>query len=360
MDNSADPTIGFNSDGYCDYCTSALKRSATTYFPNSEGQVRLNALITKIKNDGQGKRYDCVMGLSGGLDSSYLAYWGYKWGLRILALHIDDGFDTEISQQNLKKLVEKTGFDYIVIRPDPEQYAELTKAYMRAGVPNIAIPQDNVLFATIYRYMRKYRIKYFLSGSNFSLECILQRGNTYTAYDLVNMKDIFEKFGSGQIDKLPLMSTIQKFIDKTLLGIQTLTPLDYLDYNRDRAFNELFTFCGFEYYGGKHLENALTAFIQLIWFPKKFGVDKRTSHLSSMIVSKQLTREEALRELQEPMYDPILMENYIALIKKKFHITNDEWVSLLKTPSHQHTDYKVESDSWAFKLLRATYHLLKR
>ena len=209
MDDAADPTIRFDADGVCDYCTEALQRRQIAYFPGKEGEKKLEALLRSIKKAGEGKPYDCVMGISGGLDSSYLAYLGYKWGLRVLAIHIDDGFDTEISQKNLQKLVEKTGFDYVVIKPDAEQFAELTKAYMRSGVPNIAIPQDNVLFSEIYQYMRKYRIKYFLSGGNYALECILQRGNTYTAYDLVNMRDIFRKFGKGSMDKLPTISTTE-------------------------------------------------------------------------------------------------------------------------------------------------------
>lgn len=360
MDNASDTTIQFDSDGNCNYCTDALSRMKNSYFPGEEGKDKLDELIGKIKKAGQGKSYDCVMGLSGGLDSSYLAYLGHKWGLRVLAIHIDDGFDTEVSKSNLKKLIEKTGFEYVVIKPDPEQYAELTKAYMRAGVPNIAIPQDNVLFAAIYQYMRKYHVQYFLSGANFALECILQRGNTYTAYDLVNMRDIFSRFGNGSIDRLPVMSTIQKFIDKLLLGVKTVCPLDYVDYNKNRAFEELAEFCGFEYYGRKHLENALTAFIQLIWFPQKFGVDKRTSHLSSMIVSGQLTRDEALQQLEEKMYDPTLMNRYLALIKDKFGISDDELDMLLESPAHQHNEYKTEADSWMFRVIRAAYHLIKK
>lgn len=306
--------------------------------------------MAKVKEEGKGKPYDCIMGLSGGLDSSYLAYLGSQWGLRILAVHIDDGFDTEISKKNLERLVEKTGYDYIVIKPDPEQFAELTKAYMRAGVPDIAIPQDNILFAEIYRYMRKYHIKYFLGGGNYALECILQHGNTYTAYDLVNMRDIFRKFGHGKMDKLPVISSLQRQFDQMVLGIESPRPLNYIDYNRDRAFAELKAFCGFEYYGRKHLENALTAFIQLVWFPQKFGVDKRTSHLSSMIVSGQMTRDEALALLEEPLYDQKMMDSYIQLIKEKLSISDEEFAQLMETEPHQHTDYRIQTQSIVFQI----------
>ena len=226
------------------------------------------------------------MGISGGLDSSYLAYLGAaKWGLRILAVHVDDGYDTEISNRNIARLCAAAGIDLINIQPDAKQFNELTRAYMLAGVPNLAVPQDNVLFASVYDQARKWHLRTFLSGANFALECILQRGNTYDPYDLCNIRDIHRRYGREGIDRLPLLSNFQRVADKVLRRIETLRPLNYIDYNRERALRELGDFCGFEYYGSKHLENTLTKFIQLYWFPRKFGVDKRTSHLSSMIVS---------------------------------------------------------------------------
>ena len=359
MDNSSDETIRFDADGVCNYCTDALKGiNTTTYFPNEIGEKKLEALLKAVKEEGRGKPYDAIMGISGGLDSSYLAYLGYKWGLRILLVHIDDGFDTEISKQNLEKLAKATGFDYEVIQPDAEQYCALTKAYMKAGVPNIAIPQDNILFAFIYDLMRKRNIKYFLSGGNFALECVLQKGNSYKATDVVNIKDINRRFGEKPVDKLKFISTIRKLVDKKLLGIESPRPLNYIDYNRERAFKELYDFCGFEYYGRKHLENALTAFIQLYWFPKKFGVDKRTSHLSSMIVSGQMTREQALEEYAQPLYEEGQMVEYIRLIKEKLEITDAEFDQLMAAPVHQHTDYAVEDDGLVYKTTLATVDIL--
>lgn len=359
MDDSSDDTIVFNEKGECNYCTDALERADKVYFPNEIGKEKLEHLLSEIKDDGKNKKYDCIMGLSGGLDSSYLAYLGYKWGLKILAVHIDDGYDTEISKNNLDKLIKATGFDYEVIKPDAEQFNDLTLAFMKAGVPNIAIPQDNVLFAYIYKRMKEEHIKYFLSGSNYALECILQKGNTHCNSDVVNIKDIHQKFGTKPIDKLAFLSTLSKQVDKRLLGVETPCPLDYIDYNRDRAFSELEKFCGFQYYGRKHLENILTAFIQLYWFPKKFGVDKRTSHLSSMIVSGQMTRDEALSELAEPLYGEKQMEMYISYIKDKLRITDAEFDCIMSAPVHQHEEYKVEKDSLPYKTARFLYHLIK-
>lgn len=358
MDNSSDETIVFDAEGVCNYCTQAYSEMQTTYFPNEIGQAKLTQMLEEVKSYGKGKPYDCIMGLSGGLDSSYLAYLGHLWGLKVLAVHVDDGFDTEISKQNLRKLVKKTGFDYRAIKPDEKQFNALTKAYFNAGVPNAAVPQDNVLFAFLYKCARKYNIKYFLSGTNFALECILQQGNTHSAYDLVNLKDINSKCGTESIDNLETISILQRVIDQYVRGIKTIKPLNYINYNRERAFKELEDFCDFQYYGRKHLENSLTEFIQLYWFPHKFGVDKRTSHLSSMIVSGQMTREEALKELEKPLYDKGQMVECINLIKSKIGISDEEFEQIMSAPSRQHTDYKTQDDLLYIKLLKKIRHLL--
>ena len=353
MDNLSDSSIRFNEAGECNYCTSALSSFGKIYYPNEEGQIKLKKLLDRTRHDGRFKNYDCIMGLSGGLDSSYLAFLAHKWGLRVLAVHIDDGYDTDVSKANLERLIKATGYDYETISPDADQFNALTLAYMKAGVPNIAIPQDNILFAFIYKKMRQYGIKYFYTGGNFALECILQRGTPYNAWDVTNIKDIHRKFGTQPIDKLEFISNIRMEYDKRVLGIKTPRVLNYIDYNRDRALLELSEFCGFEYYGRKHLENILTAFIQLYWFPKKFSVDKRKSHLSSMIASGQLTRDAALKLLEEPLYDEDMMKEYIRIICNNMNISSDEFKEIIDSPTHMHSDYKT-SDSFLF------YRILKR
>jgi len=342
MDNSSDSTIIFDNDEICNYCTDALKAKASTYFPNEEGKKKLDSLISRLKSGNKAKKYDCIMGISGGLDSSYLAYLGSKWGLRILAVHIDDGFDTEISKRNTGRLVKATNMDFVVEKPDAKQFNDLTKAFFLAGVPNLATPQDNVLLACIYRLVRKYKLRTFLSGGNFALECILQKGNSHSAGDVTNIKAIHKLYGSGPIDKLPLLSDYRRLIDRILFNIETPRPLNFIEYNRKSALNELFDFCGFEYYGSKHLENTLTKFIQLYWFYHKFGVDKRRSHLSSMIISNQMTREEALAELELPIYDDDDMKKEIKLICHALNISDEEFERVMKSPTRQHTDYKTD------------------
>jgi len=363
MDDSSDPTITFDENGICNYCTQSLIERSKVYFPGTTelgaGNDRLDELINKVKENGKGKKYDCIMGLSGGLDSSYLTYLGYKWGLRVLLVHIDDGYDTDISKSNIDKLVKATGFDYEVIAPDAEQFNALTLAYMKAGVPNITVPQDNVLFAFLYKKMKQYKINYFLSGGNYALESILQQGNTHSASDLVNIKAIHKAYGTKPIDKLLFTSTYKKRFDSMFLKIKSPRPLNLIDYNRQRAFNELKEFCGFEYYGRKHLENILTAFAQLYWLPKKFGADKRTSHLSSMVISGQMTRDEALKEYSEPIYDEKMMNDYIAFIKKSIGISDSEFDEIMKAPTHQHTEFKNDETTVMYKLLKKIWDARK-
>lgn len=343
MDTVADPNITFDADGNCNYCTAALAQiNTTTYFPGEEGQRRLHAALEQIKADGKDKPYDCIMGISGGLDSSYLAYLGHKWGLRILAFHVDDGYDTEISKENIRRLCDAAQIDLKVITPDAAQYDALTRAYLEAGVADVAVPQDNILFACLYEAVLQSGVKYFLGGGNFALECILQHGHGHSALDLVNLRDIHKRFGTDKIDKLKFVSAYRKYWLLKTRQMIDLRLLNYIDYNRDRAFAELKDFCGFEYYGRKHLENILTSFIQLYWLPKKFNADKRSSHLSSMIVSGQMTREEALREMEEPLYDETMMAEYIGIIKERLKLTDADFDRIMAAPAHEHTDYKVD------------------
>ena len=342
MDDSSDEYILFDENGFCNYCNGAMKLKSHIYYPDDEGKRQLDLKLEEIKKYGRGKKYDCIMGLSGGLDSSYLAYLGYKWGVRVLAVHIDDGYDTEVSKSNLAKIIKRTGFDYRVICPDDEQYNALTLAYMKAGVPNIAVPQDNILFAYLYKLIRENHLKYFLSGGNFALESILQMGNTHNAFDIRNLFHIHKMFGNKPIDKLEFISSEQRKRDAEEFGIESPRLLNYVEYNRNKALEELREFCGFEYYGRKHLENILTAFIQLYWFPIKFGVDKRTSHLSSMIMSGQMTREEAMQLLEEPLYDANQMKEYIGIIKERMKIDDHEFERIMNDTVHKHEDYDHE------------------
>lgn len=343
MDNEGDPSISFDGNGFCNYCNEALTRKNKVYFPGPEGEKKLDELLDKVKEAGRGKPYDCLMGLSGGLDSSYLAYLGSrKFGLRILALHVDDGFDTDITKENLKKISETCGVDLCIEKPDPKQFCGLTAAFLRAGVPNIAIPQDNLIFSYLHRHAKKHKISYFLSGGNFALESILQRGNSHSAFDAAHINDINKKFGKYPLDKLEITSTFkQKIEDRFRFGLKVVRPLNLMDYRKKAAISELQKFCGFNYYGGKHCESVLTKFMQVYYLPKKFNVDKRKSHLSSMIISGQTTREEALEELKKPLFNQSEMEQDIQYILDRLEITKNEFNEIMSAPPKSHVEYKT-------------------
>jgi len=349
MDNKQDNFISFDQQGYCEYCIEALKNKNLVYFPNTEGRDKLDRLIDKLKKEGKGKKYDCLMGISGGLDSSYLLYLGYQWGLRILAVHVDDSFDAPIATRNIEQLCDKCNIDLKVLKPDEEQFCDLTRAFVYAEVPNLAMPQDNILFAELYNLAKKHNVKTFLSGGNFALESILKPDGSVNCFDLGHIRDINKRYGTKPINKLNMMSNYQRVLDRYLFGIKTVRPLNYIDYNKNKAIKELNEFCGFVYYETKHCENILTKVNQLYWLVKKFGDDKRTSHLSSLIVSGQMTREEALAELNKPPYDKEQMESDIEFFCNKINISVKDFNTMVSRPGKSHDEYKV---SCIYKFVR--------
>ncbi|ALS77876.1 hypothetical protein AUO94_04085 [Planococcus kocurii] len=343
MDNTSDKTINFQNDGTCNYCNYSLMRKDDFYFPNEKGNNKLNEMIRLLKKDGVGKEYDCMMGISGGLDSSYLAYLGAKeWGLRILAVHIDDGFDTLIAKKNITNICNKYNIKLIDESPNSEEYFDLIKSFIKSGVPGIAIPQDNVLQAYLNFYAKKYNIKYFLSGANFSLESILERGDEPPAADGRHLKAIQKQFGEVKLKSLQTISLFERYISQKFISkIVTIKPLDFIEYNRENAINELKENADFNYYGGKHYESVYTKFVQAYYLPKKFNKDKRKSHYSSLIITNQMTREEALIKLKEPLYDEATMESEINFILNKIKMDKKEFMEIMKKPGHFHTEYKT-------------------
>ena len=345
MDNNGDPTITFDARGQCNYCTDALKAKNIVYHPDKNGKQYLDNIFSMLKERRKNFQYDCMLGLSGGLDSSYAAYIGHTYGLRMLAVHIDDGLDAPVTAENVKKICDAYGIDVIVERPDLTLFGDLTCAFIRAGVPNIAIPQDNVLFACLYKYAKENHIECFLNGSNFALERVLQKGNTYDAFDKTHILAIWKRFGHVcNYSGLLLMSTFEKrFLYEYIHQIQTIKPLNHVNYNMHEAFSTLHDTCGFEYYGDKHCESIFTKLMQRYYLPQKFNVDKRKSHYSSMIVSGQMTREEAIQRLKEPLYTYEKLDADLEFILKKINMSRKEFDDILMEPPHSHKEYTVSS-----------------
>lgn len=339
MDTDGDPNITFDESGYCDYCSTALTRKPEV--PEEGDFSKVKALFASIKEDCKNDPYDCLVGVSGGLDSSYIIYLGYKYGLRMLGVHIDDGLDTELAKRNVKNLCEKARVDLINVQPDPEQYRDLTLSFFKAGVPDLAIPQDNLILGALTKAVKDYHLKYLLHGSNFSMECILQHGNAYDATDDAHIRAIQKQFSGKPIDKLPLTTTFENSILKRLRkDVIRVKPLDLIEYRFDTVIRELYDFCGYEYYGAKHHESVLTRFMQCWYLPEKFGVDKRKSHLSSMIISGQMSRDEALERLAQPRYpSEDMKESDFNKLAEFLGLSREEFDALLQQPAHSHDEY---------------------
>lgn len=346
MDNIGDPTIRFDENGVCNYCTDAFRAKDVVYHPDEYGKSYLEQTFTELKKRRKNFQYDCMLGLSGGLDSSYAAYIGHTYGLRMLAVHIDDGLDAAVTTKNVRNICDAYGIDLVVERPDPVLFGDLTCAFIRAGVPNIAIPQDNVLFACLYKYSNENKIDCFINGTNFALESVLQRGNTYDASDKRHILAIWERFGRikdhKKLASLPLMSVFEK---RVLYGrihkIQTIKPLNYVEYDAKKAFEILRNTCGFEYYGDKHCESIFTKLMQRYYLPQKFNVDKRKSHYSSMIVSGQMTRDEAIERMKEPLYEPVQLAKDIEFVLSRIGMERSEFDEIMSIAPHTHKEYSI-------------------
>ncbi len=345
MDNVADGTIQFEQDGTCNYCNDALKRKDTEYFPNEQGSSMLEQLMGQIKEEGKTKDFDCLVGVSGGVDSSYLLYMGYQYGLRMLAVHIDDGFDTKTAKENIQKLCAKTNVDLLTIEPDLEQYRDLVRSFFLARVPYITIPQDNLLFKAINETLKKYKLNYSLDGGNFAAESILERGVGINFLDRKHIQFIHKRFGKGSIDKLQLMSFFERYIyDRYLRKAKKVRPLNLIDYNQKKILQTLDDFSGFEYYGAKHYESILTRFMQCYYLPERYHLDIRKSHLSSLIISGQMARDEALTKLaQNPYTSQELMEDDFDFMMNFMEMTKEEFYETLSKPALLHTDYPTSA-----------------
>ena len=327
MDNATDNTIQFDANGECNYCRDVRKRLPYEYFPNETGKKKLDEMIAAIKEDCKNDEYDCVVGVSGGIDSSYILYLGYTYGLRMLALHINDGLDNPVATQNLKKLIEKTGVDYVEVEPDREEYADIMYSFFKASLAEVAQAQDNLIIKAIHDYCKEKNIKYSLDGSNIAHEGILERGDSINSCDDKFIRSVQERYGRIPIKKLEFETLSNRYLHRNReKAITHIRPLNYIDYNFEDVLQELNNFCGFEYYGGKHYECILTRFLQCYYLPEKFGIDKRKSHFSSLIASGQLSRQEALKKMEQPLYvtkelleqDKLCLANYMNISVEEF------------------------------------------
>lgn len=338
MDTSA-PDIMFGADGHCNFC-SELAAAMETPRP----AAALDPLIQKIQAQGRGKPYDCIVGVSGGVDSSYTLHLAKAHGLRPLAVHLDNGWNSEESVNNIAALVRSLNVDLYTHVIDWRENKDLQRAMFAAHVVDIEMLMDNAMQATNYAQARKYGLRYILSGSNRATEGMrMPRGWTHCKLDARNIRAIHRRFGSVPIRTHPLISTLGFAWNRLVRRIQWVSFLDYVDYQKDAAVDCLVREHGYKPYPYKHYESVFTRFYQAYILPRKFGIDKRRAHLSTLIMAGQMTRAEAAeRLLEDPYPDPKLKQQDLVFVRKKLGFTEAEFAAYLDAPPIPHRAYPSE------------------
>lgn len=337
--DTTDPDIEFDANGICNHCRRYYELASKNLFPGEEGERKLKEIVTKIKEDRKNKKYDCILGLSGGLDSSYVAYLAIKFGLRPLFVHLDNGWNSEISETNVEKIVEKTNFDIYRYEIDWEEFKDLQRSYIKASVVDIEVLTDHALAAFIYKFAAKRGIKFILSGGNFATESIMPKSWNYIKADAKNIKAIQKRFGTREIKSVPLLSILKRGYYKRILGIKTIKVLNYIEYNRSEAMKILEKEFDWKYYGKKHYESIFTRFYQGYILPGKFGIDKRRAHLSNLICSGQITRQEAIEEMKGEIYPAGLLEKDKEFVLNKLGFSEEEFEKLMQEKPRSHLDF---------------------
>lgn len=338
--DSSDPEISFDAAGHCNHCRHFFERTAPSWHPDTEGRRFLERRVTEIRREGRGRAYDCILGLSGGVDSSYLALKVAELGLRPLVIHVDGGWNSEIAVSNIERVLTHCRFELHTHVMDWEEMRDLQLAYLRAGVSNQDVPQDHAFFANLYRLAVTHRIRTVLSGGNIATEAIFPRSWHGSAMDALNLRAIHRRFGVRPLRHYRTVSFWQVYVEYPMLRrMQVLRPLNYLPYDRAAAIRELERTCGYRSYGRKHGESLFTRFFQNHYLPTKFGYDKRRPHLSSLIVSGQMTRAEALAELTQPLYDAHELQADLEFFCRKLGITLEELQKLMTAPNAHYSDF---------------------
>ena len=341
MDTIADPDINFDGDGTSNYYYQYKEQEKKIDHSRKEMQRILEEMIEKIKSSGKGKAYDCITGVSGGVDSTYLALQAKKFGLRPLIVHFDNGWNSELAVKNIQNIISKLGFNLYTLVVDWNEFKDIQLSYFKASVVDIEAVTDHAIITTMYKLALKHDIKYILSGTNIVTEAILPRHWIFNKVDHKNLLDIHDKFGTRPLKTFPLFSTVLK---KKVLwkGIETLELLNYMDYNKKIVKEEIVRELNWRDYGGKHYESVFTRFYQGYILPAKFHIDKRKAHLSNLIFSGQITKEEAVSELEKPIYEKSQMEADYTFVLKKLGFTEIAFDEYIKAPRREHAEFKME------------------
>ena len=348
--DTTDPDIIFDVNGVCNHCKEFQEKAPKFWKPGTEGRKEIDTVIEAIKAEQIDKEYDAVIGLSGGVDSSYLAYIAVKvFKMRLLAVHVDGGWNSELAVRNIENIVKTLGIDLYTEVIDWEEMRDLQVAFLKSAVANQDVPQDHTFFAALYRTAIKHKIRHVLSGGNYATESIMPFEWAYNAMDLTHLKSIHRRFGKQKLKSYPTVNFFDYYFRFPYINRMTvIRPLNYWPYNKEEAIRTLEKEVEFRYYGGKHFESRFTKWQQLQYRPMKFGYDERRAYLSSLILSGQLQRDEALAELAGYLYDDFQQREDADYVRKKLNLTETEFEKILALPAKTFRDYP--SEYWMIKL----------
>jgi N-acetyl sugar amidotransferase len=341
MDTS-DSGIVFDASGRCDYCNNYYASILPNWHTDEGGGRELERIADRIRADGKGREHDCLIGMSGGVDSSYVTLLAKeKMGLRPLIFHVDAGWNSQQAVNNIERLVDGLQLDLHTEVVNWLEMKDLQLAFFRAQVPHLDTPQDHAFFAGLYNFAAERGFKYILTGANYSTECVREPLEWhYHASDLRQLKDIHRRFGTRPLDTFPLAGIFTfKIYYRFVKGIRVVKPLNYVPYFKEPAMQELVDRFGWQKYAHKHYESRFTRFYEGYWLPKKFGFDKRRAHFSSLILTGQLSREEALERIARPAYDEESIEQDFEYVAAKLDLPVAELKSLLEGPRRTYRDY---------------------
>ncbi len=342
--DTTDPDITFDERGFCDYCRNYYVNILPNWHTDELGEKELNKIVDRIKKDGQGRDHDCIIGISGGVDSSYVAYIAKeKLGLRPLMYHVDAGWNSQIAVSNIEKIIDKLNLDLHTEVVDWNEMKDLQLAFFKAQLANIDLPQDLAFFSSLYNFAITNKFKYILTGANYSTECVREPNEwgAYYATDMRFVNNVHRTFGKVPLKTFPTSDIFTyKLYYRYVKGLQVVKPLNYISYIKEDAIRELCERFGWQQYAQKHHESRFTRFVECYWLPKKFGFERRKAHLSSLILTNQMTREEALERVSKPEIDEQTMNQDFEFVAKKLELTTSEFKNLFNGENKTYRDYK--------------------
>jgi len=339
LDAGDDPSITFDDQGVCNHCRTYDEVSRAHLLPGEERGRRLAALLDEMKERGRGRDYDCVVGVSGGVDSTYVAWLAKQFGLRVLAVHCDNGWNSELAVKNIENIVRRLGFDLYTYVIDWEEFRDLQLAYLKASVVDIEAITDHAILASLFQVAVRHGIGYVLSGENIVTEGRLPSHWVHNKNDLLNINAIHRRFGRVPLRTFPKLGFWRSLYYQKVARIRYVPILDYVEYNKREAKRIIAEELGWRDYGGKHYESIFTRFYQSYILPNKFGIDKRRSHLSTLVCSGQLSRDEALALAEQEIIDPAMLESDKSYVLKKFGLTSEAFEEIMSAPVRAHTEY---------------------